>query len=116
MEVLRLFGHHLFKVFHYNYPDFFKPEFDSFAFLESIDNYIHVEVAKLYPDAQLPRFNTAQTGDSSMEMIYHSERRMAPLAHGLIEKTLEFYNEQGEIRMETLDEEGSRVKFTITKH
>ena len=114
-EVLRLFGHHLFQVFHTNYPDFFRPEFDSFAFLESIDNYIHIEVAKLYPDAQLPRFNTSMSDESTMEMIYLSERKMAPLAQGLIEKTLEHYQEEGEIRMENLEEDGTSVKFTIIK-
>lgn len=114
-EVLRLFGHHLFQVFLTNYPDFFRPDFDSFAFLKSIDNYIHIEVAKLYPDAQLPRFNTSMNDESTMEMIYLSERKMAPLAQGLIEKTLEHYQEEGEIRMENLKDDGTKVKFTIIK-
>lgn len=28
----------------------------AFQFLKNIENYIHVEVRKLYPDAELPTF------------------------------------------------------------
>lgn len=114
-ETLRLFGHHLFQAFLKNYPAFFKPEFSTFDFLMSIDNYIHIEVAKLYPDAELPRFTTRLTDSSTLEMVYTSDRRMAPLALGLIERTLEHYNEKGQVTMEMIDDEGSVVKFSISK-
>ena len=115
LEVLRLFGHHLFQAFVNNHPAFFKPEFDTFQFLSSVDTYIHIEVAKLYPDAHLPEFETSILDSSTMEMIYHSDRRMAPLALGLIEKTLEFYKEEATIELENLELDGTRVKFTISK-
>ena len=114
-EVLRLFGHHLFGVFLNNYPDFFNPALDAFGFLRSIDNYIHIEVAKLYPEARLPRFTTTDKGKGCLEMIYISERKMAALAQGLIEKTMEHYGEQAEISMQMINSDGSKVKFTIVK-
>lgn len=112
-EALRIFGRYLFDVFYKNYSAFFEPDQTAFEFLESIDNYIHIEVAKLYPDAQLPRFNTERPDDETLVMVYHSDRKMADLAYGLIEKTLEHFNEQKEIRMSYLTENGTEVKFTI---
>src|SRR5438874_237356 len=56
-EVLRAFGKHLFTRFVKGYPQFFEGNQDAFSFLEKIDSYVHVEVKKLYPDAQLPKFD-----------------------------------------------------------
>lgn len=110
---LRAFGRYLFGVFYNSYSGFFEPEQTAFEFLESIDNYIHIEVAKLYPDAQLPKFSTERHGTDTLVMIYESDRKMADLAYGLIEKTLEHFGESKEIKMEEIEEDGSKVKFTI---
>jgi len=115
-EALRLFGQHLFGAFEKNYPIFFEKSPNCFDFLASIDNYIHIEVAKLYPDAELPRFRAEKLSDTHMELFYQSERKLAPLARGLMEKALEHYNETASIDMEMLEADGSRVKFTIIKH
>lgn len=112
-EALRIFGRYLFDVFYNSYSSFFEPNQTAFDFLESIDNYIHIEVAKLYPDAQLPKFTTERTSDDSLIMLYESDRRMSDLAHGLIEKTLEHFNEKRDIEVESLNNDGSKVKFII---
>jgi len=83
--------------------------------LESIENHIHVEVKKLYPDAQLPRFKTKRLDDKTLEMIYYSDRSMADFALGLIEKTFEHYEETVAITREDLMANGSEVKFLLTK-
>src|SRR6266540_2882152 len=54
--LLHLFGKHLFGRFVANYPQFFEGIDSAFDFLEKIHSYIHVEVRKLYPDAELPSF------------------------------------------------------------
>lgn len=112
-DALNAFGRYLFDVFYNNYQDFFPPGQTAFEFLESIDNYIHIEVAKLYPDAQLPRFRTERPKEGSLVMTYDSDRKMADLAHGLIGKTLEHFKEDRTITKENLKEDGSLVKFTI---
>ena len=94
---------------------FFKASDNAFDFLESIEKYIHVEVKKLYPDAQLPKFKTTRLSDTTLEMIYYSERSMADFALGLIEKTFEHYEEKATIAREDLTENGSEVKFLIQK-
>ncbi|AEV33346.1 heme NO-binding domain-containing protein [Owenweeksia hongkongensis] len=113
-EVLRKFGHHLLMVFHKSYPEFFEPNPTAFDLFSSIDNYIHIEVAKLYPDAELPRFEINKKTSGEMVMTYTSERKMSDLALGLIEKTLEHYKEDANIQRDFLNEDGSLVRFTIT--
>jgi hypothetical protein len=52
---------------------------------------IHVEVLKLYPDAELPSFRVEQRGDDTMTLTYRSNRHMSPLAVGLIEGAAAHY-------------------------
>lgn len=112
-QLLNAFGHHLFHTFHKNYPGFFAGVEHPFDLLQQIDNHIHVEVKKLYPDAELPRFETRREGDK-MTMIYRSERKMADLAQGLIEAASEKFNSPLNIEMVLLKEDGSEVQFNLS--
>lgn len=114
-QLLYVFGQHLFQTFTKAYGHFFEGVDGAFAFLESIEEYIHVEVRKLYPDAELPKFETQRIGDNTLEMIYRSDRRMADLAAGLIASSLEHFGEKATIERETMDDEGSVEKFIIKK-
>ena len=114
-ELLHKFGGYLFGTFETNYGSFFENEDNAFDFLESIENHIHVEVKKLYPDAQLPTFITDRKDENTLEMIYKSKRKMGDFAFGLIEKTMLKYNETAKILKENIAEDGSEVRFTITK-
>jgi len=113
--LLKQFGHYLFNTFKTSYPVFFERADSSFDFLESIEHYIHVEVKKLYPDAELPTFKTRRLGSNQLEMIYFSDRRMSALALGLIEKTMEHYQDNATIEEEQVDDSGKQVKFLITQ-
>ena len=113
--LLKFFGRYIFDTFLKGYPQFFTQVDNAFDFLHSIDNHIHVEVLKLYPDATLPKFNSKETENGKLEMTYKSERKMAQFAEGLIEKSIEHYKENCTISREELKEDGSEVKFTITR-
>ncbi len=113
--LLKEFGKYLFDTFLASYPQFFAAVDNAFSFLHSIDNHIHVEVLKLYPDATLPKFISHETEDGAMIMTYMSERKMAALAEGLIEKSLAYYKEECTIQTENLKEDGSEVRFTIKR-
>lgn len=113
--LLKAFGKYLFDTFLRVYPQFFDRADNAFAFLQSIDQHIHVEVKKLYPDADLPKFEHEMQGDQ-MVLTYKSERKMASLADGLIEKSLAHYNENCSVKKELLDDTGAEVKFTITRN
>jgi hypothetical protein len=93
-ELLRRFGHHLAKTFSGRFPAFFEAQPTLFDFLSSIDAVIHVEVLKLYPDAELPSFRVDHRADDVMTLTYRSTRHMAPLAVGLIEGAAVHYGRQ----------------------
>jgi hypothetical protein len=98
-----------------NYGHFFSHTKDAFEFLESIENYIHVEVHKLYPDAELPRFTTRRPGRRSLEMIYQSERSMGDLAEGLIAACLEHFKEKATISRKQWKREVKKNCFLVTR-
>lgn len=92
-SLLQAFGHHLFGRFLTAYPALFETPRDAFALLVSVDSYIHVEVRKLYPAAQLPRFNVLERSDSRLVLQYQSPRGLADLAEGLIHGAIEHYGQ-----------------------
>ncbi len=114
-DLLRTFGQYLHGTFAKNYSGFFDDASNAFDFLESIERYIHVEVKKLYPNAELPTFESERKGNNQMVLIYKSDRRMGDFALGLIEKTMEYYKEPADVKMENIENDGSKVKFIITK-
>ena len=114
-QLLNAYGNHLFTRFAAGYGTFFEGVSDGFVFLEQIEGYIHVEVRKLYPDAELPSFQTTRLGDNKLEMIYTSERRMADFAEGLIEGCADHFNETYAIAKENIEETGKVVRFMISR-
>lgn len=114
-DLLHAFGRYLFATFVKNYPLFFEKPKTAFEFFDSIEEYIHVEVLKLYPDAQLPTFETQFKTEKQLHLVYESERKMAMFALGLLEKGLEHYKEDATIEMKQLVDDGSKVLFIISK-
>lgn len=115
--LLRLYGKHLFSILVKAYQSHFHRFFNGscFEFLEALENHIHVEVLKLYPDAELPRFDTQRIDDKTLEMIYTSERKMSDFAIGLLESCFEYFDEKATVEKENLNEDGSKVKLIIRK-
>ncbi|MEN7551370.1 heme NO-binding domain-containing protein [Rapidithrix thailandica] len=114
-EIFREFGKYLFFVLAKSYQDFLDNVESAFDFLSAFEIYIHVEVQKLYPDAELPHLHTSWEDENTLILIYHSERKLADFAYGLIESCLEYYQENAEVRMERLSDDNSKVKFIIKK-
>ena len=113
--LLNEYGKYFFQVLLSSYPQFFQTMTEPFDFLESIENHIHVEVKKLYPDAELPSFESERLNENTLKMIYHSERKMSDFADGLIIKTLEHYKTPCNIEKKNMEEDGSVVQFIIQK-
>lgn len=113
--VLKLFGYYFFNVIKRDYPQFLQTVDSAFAFLESVETHIHVEVRKLYPDAELPSFQTKTLSDNCLEMTYQSPRKMSAFAEALIEKSLEYYNTDAIVEKDIKVEDESIVRFIITQ-
>lgn len=103
-DLLHAFGRHLFGRFHQLYPAFFDGVPDSFAFLASIEDVIHVEVRKLYPDAELPRFESSFPAAGSMEFVYRSPRHFHDLAAGLIDGCIAHFAEDVQVTRSAIDD------------
>lgn len=113
--LLNKFGWHLFGVFTRAYPQFFTEARSSFDILSTLDDKIHPEVLKLYPDAELPKFDIEKHDQNELIMIYKSARRMSDFATGLIEACMAHFKEVGSIDKEQLDQHGETVRFIIKR-
>lgn len=117
-KLVHVFGEHLLHQFAKHYAIFFEAVDNTFDFLKSIDNHIHVEVLKLYPDAELPRFNCFHPNNeqNKLTMIYTSERAMSDLASGLIEGAINYYNETITYEKTIVEDNGKKVQFDLIRH
>ncbi len=113
--LLDTFGSHIFQHFTSRYNHFFSSCTGAYEFLSSIEEHIHVEVQKLYPDAELPEFIISRPSEEVLSMVYKSERKLSFLAMGLIKSTLSYYGETAEIAMNDLSGDGHTVEFILTK-
>ncbi|MCZ2808959.1 MAG: heme NO-binding domain-containing protein [Candidatus Bathyarchaeota archaeon] len=115
-DLVQTFGQHLMVRFAERYRFFFEGVTDFFDFLKSVDNQIHVEVRKLYPVAELPRFVVRDINPTTVVMEYHSSRSFENLARGLIEGAADYFNQPVSISMETKKEATDQkfTEFTIT--
>lgn len=90
-ELLEAFGQYLFHVLAMKHSIFVEQEPDFLEFLKSIENVIHKEVKKLYPNPNLPTLSWRQNDAKSLELDYRSPRKLCHLADGLIRGAGEKY-------------------------
>lgn len=114
-ELLYVFGQHFFARLTVLYPDFIVAAPDAFSLLAGIEDVIHTEVRKLYPDAELPAFEIACHTPERLELLYQSPRCLSRLAHGLIDGALQHYGEQVTVRLELLEPSGQRVRIVLER-
>lgn len=114
-ELVKAFGKHLFGALATAYPQFAEEVDNSIDFLASIEDYIHVEVKKLYPDAELPTFEFEQTGEQQWELRYFSTRPFADLCEGLVLASIEHFGDPVDVlREDDVDQPGTRARFLLT--
>ena len=112
-DLLTVFGRHTFGRFRHRFPELFEGVDSAVEFLSSIEDYIHVEVKKLYPDAELPFFKYEPAEPGSLKMVYHSPRCLADFAKGLIEGCVDHFGSPMDIDMVPLADDHSVVRFTL---
>ncbi len=115
-NLLRTFGTYLFGRFAAGHPQFFADANETFDFLGKVDGYIHVEVRKLYPDAQLPSIQCDTPAPDYLQVTYRSTRPLANLAEGLIQGCIAHFDESIELEMHDLsDGAGLAARFELRK-
>lgn len=112
--LIHAFGVRLFSVLVERYDYLITNISNPFSFLERLEDYIHADIRKLYPEAQVPTFSCEYDLDGYMHMVYRSEHFMPDLAHGLIEGCFIHYNQDVLIERENRSNEaGKAVEFII---
>lgn len=115
-DLLYVYAQHFFGVIEESYPGFLETYKDPIEMISSVENHIHVEVKKIYPDAELPTFAVVEKSNDKLIMIYKSTRAMYSFGLGLMHKTFEHFNQKADIIMQKLNENGTEVKFEITRN
>ena len=114
-HLLQKYGEFLFTKFVKGYPVFFEGVNSAFGLLKSIEEYIHIEVKKLYPDAELPSFEYEEPNQNQLVLIYRSPRGLGHFARGLINGCIQHYERPIDVEQVDLSEgKGKVVRFTLS--
>ncbi len=115
-ELLRGFGQHLFGRFAVAYPGFFTTTHNALSFLAGIEDIIHAEVRKLYPDAELPKFDVEAHTSRQLVLRYRSGRHFEDLAEGLIEGCITHFGGGISVERQQVDRGPDRSeRFTLSR-
>ena len=74
-------------------PIFAESATDLRSFLLTIHSVIHVEVRKLFPEAETPDFAYEEPTKDRLVMHYSSKRRLCPLVRGLLDGAAKSFGE-----------------------
>jgi len=110
--LLEGFSDHLFKVFKRDYSVFFEGVESAAQMLSQIDNHIHVEVYKLYPDAELPSFSYIKE-NNIMTLSYSSPRPLASVAQSLVGACLKYFGDQEKLISSDIAPDQKSATFEI---
>ena len=96
-DITRAFGEFVFARLFEFAPEEAKNAKDLKSFLMMVDQIIHVEVSKLYHDANLPSFEY-DSKPNSLLMEYRSPRKMCFFSEGLILAAAKHFEEEVELK------------------
>lgn len=115
-QLVEEFGQNLGERFSRKFEHFFSGQPGFFDFLESVEDNIHAEVKKLYPDARPPRIEAMGRDANSLCLRYRSMRGMDDLAVGLVRASARHYGETIDVdRVRGVDEDGSYVDIFVRR-
>jgi len=114
-DLLLVYSEHLFKALIKSHPYLVNHYKDPMDLLASIENHIHVEVKKIYPEAQLPTFEIQRRTKKKMVMLYKSDKALYMLGKGLMLETFKLFDVPVHIDFEKINEQGTEVRFIINR-
>lgn len=96
-DVVRSLGEGAIPLLADRFPEFFTPHVSTTTFLLTLNDIIHAEVRKLYPDADLPEFDFQGVATDELTLGYQSARQLCSLAEGFITGTARHFGETSTI-------------------
>lgn len=115
--LIEVYGRHLFGRIVGLYPPMVSNFTSSLPFIAQVDTFIHPEVKKLYPDADLPSFNVISLNEKELVIDYTSDKPLIPLARGLMLGAADYFGETIEIEVDdTIHDAGQLARFRVQRH
>ena len=115
LDLVKAFGQYLFHVLAVKHAVFVEDKPDFIEFLKSVEDVIHKEVEKLYPNPNLPSLEWEQLSESSLVLYYKSPRKLCHLADGLIKGAAEHYGVDYTLEHEVCMHDGSdHCRFVVS--
>jgi hypothetical protein len=111
-DLIVTYARHLFGHIAGLFPFMFKNFTSSLPFIAQVDTFIHPEVKKLYPDAELPSFQMISLDDKELIIDYYSTKPLASMAIGLMNGAADYFNEKVEIS-HTVDPQKTRFQVVL---
>jgi hypothetical protein len=107
-DLVKAFGGHLFHYFVSSHSQTMGEVRSTVELLASVENRIHVDVRKLFPDAELPTIGFEQIDPKTSVVVYRSE--------GLIAASIDHFKEPIALKREDLPPgNGTHAKFTLVR-
>lgn len=106
-------GKRLFGILIGQSPHFADGQTNSLDLIASVDEVIHVEVKKLYPEAVLPRLEVVLRSAKQLKLDYTSPHQMEHFALGLMRGCAAHFGDELSITHELIDSQDHKVRFTL---
>jgi predicted hydrocarbon binding protein len=116
-EIVYMYGKYLFKILIKIYPLSVEKYKNSFEFISNVEDIIHPEVKKLYPDSELPNFEIIIFNDKELKIMYKSTKPLMELAKGLMVGCANYYDEDIDISytQQNMDSDLYNALFILKK-
>ena len=102
-DLLYDYGKYLFTVLSAGHAEMMANRQSVLEILDCLDDDIHVQVRKLYPDADLPSFKVLERTSGTIKMEYHSMHDLYALAEGLIDGAAAYFSQRVEHQVTPTD-------------
>ena len=109
------YGRYLFARLAKTYPNLVTPYSDCLSLLERVDDTVHAQVRKLYPDVHLPSFRTEKIGNDALRLTYQSDRGLADLAEGLIAGCIDYFEDDATLERSDPATDDNYACFEVKK-
>jgi len=112
--LIEVYARHLFTKIVMLYPKITDGFNSVLKFISVVDTFIHPEVKKLYPEAELPTFEMVSLVENCLVIDYHSSRPLYPMAVGLMLGASDYFKQTIEVHYDINDtSSGASARFTI---
>ena len=115
-DLLKAYGEHLLGRFTVVYPWFFEGKTSAIEFLGTVEDHVHAETRKLYPEAVTPVIDCQAVDADNCVIHYRSPRGLADVAEGLLIGCMKHFGETFMIEREDLSGgQSTEVRFTLSR-